>query len=248
MSTPLHKTRGIVLRSVKYGESSMIVTVFTELFGVQSYIVSGVRTSSKKSMGKGQFFQPAAMLDLVVYHNELRHLHRIREYHWNTIYDQLFADVPRNTVALFMVELLNKCLKQPEANAELYYFVEDIMKALDKTSDAVMANLPLFFAFHLSHFFGFRIDDNYSELNSILDLQEGCFVSQRPLHPYFVEDKAAIVSSQLLKVMQVNELEDIKLNATFRRTLLQQLEHFYAIHIPEFGTMKTLPVLRAILG
>lgn len=248
MSQPLHKTKGIVLRSVKYGESSLVVTMFTELFGVQSYMVSGVRTSSKTSAGKSQYFQPAAMLDLVVYHNELKHLNRIREFHWNRIYEQLFSDVPRNAVALFIVELLNKCLKQPEANPELFYFVEDILKELDKSNDAVMANLPLFFAFQLSHFFGFRIDDNYSENNSILDLQEGCFVSQRPMHPYFAEDKAAFVSSQLLKVMQPAELEQIKLNTDFRRSLMQQVEHFYAIHIPEFGTMKTLPILRAILG
>jgi DNA repair protein RecO (recombination protein O) len=247
MSTPLHKTRGIVLRAVKYGETSLIVTVFTELFGVQSYMVNGVRTSAKRSMGKSQFFQPAALLDLVVYHNELKHLNRIREFQWHTIYDKLFSDVPRNTVALFMVELLNKCLKQPEANPELFYFVEDVMKELDKSNDAVMANLPLFFALHLSHFFGFRIDDNYSEANPILDLQEGCFVSKAPHHPYFLEDKAAFVCSQLLKVMQVSELEDIKMNAMFRRALIQQLEHFYAIHIPEFGTLKTLPILRAIL-
>ena len=237
-----------MLRSVKYGESSMIVTVFTELFGLQSYIVSGVRTSSKRSAGRSQFFQPSAMLDLVVYHNELKHLNRIKDFHWNTIYDHLFSDVPRNTVALFMVELLNKCLKQPEANPDLFYFVEEVLKELDKSNDTIMANLPLFFAFHLTHFFGFRIDDNYSETNSILDLQEGCFVSQRPMHPYFAEDKAAFVCSQILKVMQVKELEEIKLNASFRRGLMQQMEHFYAIHIPEFGTMKTLPVLRAILG
>lgn len=248
MSTPLHKTKGIVLRAVKYGETSLVVTVFTELFGLQSYMVSGVRTSSKKSMGKSQFFQPAALLDLVVYHNELRHLNRIREFQWNSIYDQLFSDVPRNAVALFMVELLTKCLKQPEVNPELFYFVEDSMKELDKSNDAVMANMPLFYALHLSHFFGFRIDDNYSDSNLILDLKEGCFVSQRPMHPYLVEEKAAFVCSQLLKVLQVRELEDIKLNAVFRRSLLQQLELFYAIHISEFGTMKTLPVLRAILG
>ena len=51
-------------------------------------------------------FQPAAMLDLVVYHNELKHLSRIREYRWAHIYREIFSDVPRNAVTLFMVELL----------------------------------------------------------------------------------------------------------------------------------------------
>ena len=82
MPSQLHKTKGIVLRVVKYGETSLVVTIFTELFGVQSYIVSGVRTSTKKGTGKANLFQPTAILDLVVYHNELKHLNRIKEFKW----------------------------------------------------------------------------------------------------------------------------------------------------------------------
>ncbi len=78
----LHKTKGIVLKTVKYGETSLIATLYTELFGIQSYLVSGVRTSTRKGPGKANLFQPAAILDLVVYHNELKHLQRIREMKW----------------------------------------------------------------------------------------------------------------------------------------------------------------------
>ena len=59
-----HTTHGIILRTVKYGETSIIASVFTEIFGVQSYIVNGVRVSSKKGAGKANLFQPAAILDL----------------------------------------------------------------------------------------------------------------------------------------------------------------------------------------
>ena len=86
----LHKTKGIVLRTVKYGETSIIVTIFTELFGVQSYLVNGVRTSTKKGTGKASLFQPSAILDLVVYHNELKHLNRIKEFKWAVIYTSIF--------------------------------------------------------------------------------------------------------------------------------------------------------------
>ena len=48
VSVMVHKTKGIVLRTVKYGETSVIVTILTELFGLQSYLVNGVRTSSGK--------------------------------------------------------------------------------------------------------------------------------------------------------------------------------------------------------
>lgn len=248
MPDKLHKTKGIVLRTVKYGETSLVVTIFTELFGVQSYLVNGVRTSTKKGTGKANVFQPAAMLDLVVYHNELKHLNRIKEFKWATIYQQVFSNVPKNAVALFMTELLTKCLKQPEANAGLFHFIEDCFMQLDKSSGTVMANLPLFFSLHLPFHFGFRITDNYSSQNCFLDLQEGLFVSKQPHHPHFLEDKKAAVTSQLLQVMQPEELEDIKLNHDFRRHLLQRYEDYYRLHIQDFGTMKSLPVLREVLG
>src|SRR5215510_5423380 len=113
MPDKLHKTKGIVLRTVKYGETSVVVTMFTSLFGVQSYLVNGVRTQTRKTSGKASMFQPSAMLDLVVYHHETKHLNRIREFHWGHIYDQILSDVKKNAVALFMVELLTRCLKQP---------------------------------------------------------------------------------------------------------------------------------------
>jgi DNA repair protein RecO (recombination protein O) len=244
----LHKTKGIVLRTVKYGETSIIVTIFTELFGVQSYLVNGVRTSTKKGTGKANLFQPSAILDMVVYHNELKHLNRIKEFKWSYIYLHILSDVRMNAVALFMVELLTKCLKQPEGNPELFHFTEDVFMKLDESSNAVMANLPLFFALHLPFHFGFRITDNYNKENSFLDLQEGKFVAEQPRHPHFLEDKQAAVTSQLLKVMQPEELEEIKLNHDFRRNLLHVYETYYALHISDFGTIKSLPVLREILG
>ena len=248
MPDKLHKTKGIVLRTVKYGETSLIVTIFTELFGIQSYLVNGVRTSTKKGSGKANLFQPTAMLDLVVYHNELKHLNRIKEFRWSFLYQHILSDVRKNSMAVFMIELLTKCLKQPEGNPDLFHFTEDVFMKLDESSGTTMANLPLFFALHLTHFFGFRINDNFSDANPYLDMKEGRFVREQPVHPHFLEGRQAAVSSQLLKVMQPEELEDIKLNHEFRRQLLEAYEIYYKLHIQDFGTMKTLPMLKEILS
>ena len=248
MSGQLHKTKGIVLRSVKYGETSLVVAIFTEVLGIQSYLVNGVRTTTKKGSGKANLFQPSAILDLVVYHNELKNLNRIKEFKWHHIYQHIFSDVRKNAVVLFMVELLTKCLKQPENNSELFQFAEDAFIHLDESGETVTANFPLCFALHLPVFFGFRITDNYSTQIQYLDLQEGRFESEQPLHLHFLEGKQAEVSSLLLKVMQPEELETIKLNHDFRRNLLNAYERYYALHLHDFGTLKTLPVLREILN
>ena len=244
----LHKTKGIVLRTVKYGETSLIVTAFTELFGLQSYIVNGVRTASKQSVGKAVHFQPAALLDMVVYHNQFVNLQRIKEFKWAHLYQHLFSSVRKNSVAMFMIELLSKCLKEPEPNAELFYFVEDAFLHLDEASEKVTANFPLFFALHLAVFFGFRINDEFSQEQSYLDLQEGLFVPVQPEHPNYLEGKLAEATSQVLKTLQPEDLEDLALTGDFRRQILSTLESYYRLHIPDFTPLRTLPILREVLS
>lgn len=248
MPDKLHHTKGIVLRTVKYGETSVIVSIYTELFGLQSYLVNGVRVSSKKGSGKANLFQPSAILDMVVYHSELRQLQRIKEFRWGFLYQHILSDVRKNAIAMFMIELLSKCVKQPENNPDLFLFAEDALLHLDSASDTVAANFPLFFALHLPVFFGLRLNDNYSEEASYLDLQEGSFTEEPPFHSMMLEGRNAFVTSQLLRVQHPEELEDIKLNQEIRRTLLQAYEKYYLLHIQDFGSLRTLPVLREVLG
>jgi DNA repair protein RecO (recombination protein O) len=244
----IHKTKGIVLRTVKFGETSLVVTMITETLGLQSYLVNGVRTVSKKGTTKANLFQPAAILELVAYHNEFKNLQRIKEFKWAYLYQHIFSDVRKNAVAMFMIELLSKCLKQPEANADLFYFIEDALHHLDEASDTVMANFPLFFALHLAVFFGFRISDEYSEVKHYLDLEEGTFVEDQPKHPHYLQDREAAAVSHILKIMQPAELSEVALNQDIRRRITHALEEYYALHIPDFGTMRSLPVLREIMS
>jgi len=241
-----HKTKGIVLRSIKYGETSLVVTIFTELFGIQTYMVNGVRTS-KKSSSKANHFQPTAILDLVVYHSENKSMQRIKEFSWAVLYDTLLSDVVKNSIASFMAELIQKCLKQPEPNPDLYNFCEESFLQVDKADKIVSANFALFFSLHLTHFFGFRMTDNFSSDNNVLDLQEGSFTVNQPTHPNFIDGKYAELTAQLLKVMHPEELEEFKLNRDLRRILLLRYLEYYALHIPDFGQMKTLMVLHEVL-
>ena len=56
----LHKTRGIVFSYTEYRETSLIVKIYTELFGIQSYIVNGVRKKNAK-LNVG-WFQPLTLV------------------------------------------------------------------------------------------------------------------------------------------------------------------------------------------
>lgn len=243
----IYRTKGIVLRNIKYGETSIVINIFTELFGIQSYLVNGIRTSAKTS-SKAGLFQPTSILEMEVYHNELKNLQRIKEFKWNYLYKNVLSDVTKNSVAVYMIELLQKCLKQPENNTALFEFCEEALMQLDVAEEAVTANFPLYFSLHLVRFLGFTIHDNYSKEKLILDLQEGAFTNVVPRHSYFLDADYSYCISQLLKVSTTNELAKIKLNKGQRREMLLALQTFYALHIQEFGVMKTLPILHDILS
>ncbi|MBX2923003.1 MAG: DNA repair protein RecO [Chitinophagaceae bacterium] len=243
----IHTTKGIVLRTVAYGETSVIVSVYTELYGLQSYLVNGVR-SNKKSHTKGNLFQPASIVDMEVYHNEFKNLQRIKEIRWHYIYQQVLFDVHKNAVILFMTELLQKTIRQPEHNPNLYSFIEDAYIELDKANKKVVSNYPLFFLLHLTAFFGFNLRDNYSPENQVLDLKEGNFVKENPVHPYYIDSAKGFQVSQLLKAMHPSDLEHISLNNNIKRQLTESLLLFYSLHIQEFGTLKSLPILQEVLS
>jgi DNA repair protein RecO (recombination protein O) len=242
----LHKTKGLVLRAVKYGDSSLIVSIFTEMFGLQSYIVNGVRTSSPKQPYRANLFQPGTLLDLVVYNNERSNLQRIKEFRWSVVYKDIYRNVHKNTVALFMIEVLQKCLTQPESNPDLFAFIEDIFMHLDESDANAAANFPLYFMANLGQFFGFRMQDGYDEENSFLDLQEGSFVAVRPLHSNFVEGSSCGHISQLLKTRHPDELDQLQLNREQRKILLDVFISFYVFHHPGFGHLKSVAVLHTL--
>ncbi len=243
----MHKTKAIILRTIKYGETSLVVTAFTEIFGVQTYMVNGVRTAKKTGL-KASLYQPASLLETEVYHNEKNTLHRIREANRAVVFNQVLTDVVKNSIAVFMMELLYKLLKQPEPNPDLFYFCEDILMQLDEAPPKVAANLPLFFSLQLCHFFGFRIDDNYSEENKILDLQEGNFCSELPHHGQFMAGENALISAEILKMQVPDELDELRINQLKRRELLAKYMEYYSLHVTDFGQMKTLMVMQEVLG
>jgi DNA repair protein RecO (recombination protein O) len=243
----LHHSKGIVLRGVKYGETSLIVLMYTELFGIQSYIVNGVRTETKGGTKAGMF-QPGAILDMVVYHQDTKNLQRIKEYKWGYLYRKIYSGVIKTTLLMYMVELLQKCIKQPESNPGFFYFIESSLYFLDEADDQVAANLALHFTLELASFLGFRIGGAYTHETPVLDLHEGIYTRDKPVHGYYLEGYLSEVTYLLLEAQTAESLGAIRLNRELRWALLQAYQSFYVMHVPDFGQLKSLQVLQDILN
>lgn len=244
----IHKTDGIVFKTIKYGETSIVSNVYTELFGMQSYIVKGVRKSGKKSASKQNYFQPGAILQMEVYHYELKNLQFIKEYEWAYQYKLLFYDVVRNAIAMYLIEVLQRSLKQPESNPQLFYFITHTLKVLDTADVHVVSNLLIFFLIHYTVELGFRLYGNYTESTQVLDMQEGQFVAEKPLHPHYVDGPVAQHISIVKNMEFLEQVKTLQLNRQARRDILKTLQIFIQFHIPDFGELRSLGILEEVLS
>ncbi|HMP98719.1 MAG TPA: DNA repair protein RecO [Cyclobacteriaceae bacterium] len=221
----LHKTRGIVLRFTPYRESTIIVNIFTELFGLQAYIVNGVRSKQAKS-NKIAFFQPLTLLDMVVYHKENANMHRLKEFRCYYPYVELGSNIIKSSMGIFLNELFNKVLREESHAHEIFSFVGDAMITLDKQQKGI-ENFHLILMVKLSHYLGFG-PANVQEL----------------LGPRYVNEEEQNVLAQIIKA----DFDTfIKLSNEKRRILLGQLLAFYQEHIDGLGEMRSVNVLREVL-
>src|SRR4051812_25488846 len=102
----LHKTTGIILHTVKYSETSLIVKIYTRNYGLQSYIISGTR--SKKSKNKASLFQPLTLVDLIVSNSAKEGLHRISEINILHSYNAIPYQIIKSSISVFINEILYK--------------------------------------------------------------------------------------------------------------------------------------------
>lgn len=218
----LHKTKGVVFRFTKYGETSIIVNIFTELFGLQSYMVNGVRSSSKRS--KIALFQPLTLLDLVVYHKENANILRIKEVKCYHPYQTVTSEIRKSAIAMFINEVLNKSVKEQSHAGEIHEFIASSLIVLDQHQKP--ENFHLLFLLGLSKHLGF-----------------GPNLTEEVLGGHWMDEADEKVLKQLL-VANYKSVPSVTYDQ--RQTLLTCLLRFYTSHVDNFGEMKSLPVLREI--
>lgn len=242
----VQQTRGIVLRAIKYGETSLIVNIFTELYGVNAYMVQGVRTA-KARQNRAGLLQPATLLDMAVQHKPQTNLQRIREYHPAYIYTNLQEEIVKNSIALFSVEVLLKLLPEHAAMPEVFDLCFEYFRALDQLPPDKIANFPVFFISRLGSLLGYELRGSYTPATPHLNLQEGAFTAFMPVVRPFVSDEDAKALSDIIRIEKAERLSDIALSAAARYRLLEWYLEFLHQHTQHLGSIKSLAVLQAIL-
>lgn len=221
-----HQTKGIVLKTIDFTDSSIIVKIYTENFGIQSYLVKGVR--SKKSNVKINLFQPLSLLDMIVSHNKKYQLQRIKEIKIDIPFTSITADITKSSISLFLNEIIYKSIREEEPNSDLFHFLRNSLLYLDLHTENC-ANFHLMFLVHLSRYLGFFPSNNTIPGNTYFNLKEGVFQDNEPVHGYFLSKEQTSCFSELMSHTYEN-LSVIGINNQTRREFLDKLVLFYELH------------------
>lgn len=237
-------TRGIILRYVKYSETSLILDIFTREYGLKTYIAGGVRKVNSAS--GAALYQVANIVEIVAYDKANTKINRLKEIKSARSLNRLSMEILRFSVALFILEVLLKCLKEKEKNEELYDFIENTLVLIDQ-SNSSLKNVHLTVLCKMTRFFGFKPENNYSMENCYFDMRDGHFCKQQPYHNDQFSRSEASVFNKLINT-------DIENSALFnithaeRQKMLEKLILYYKIHLTDFGRIKTLEVFKNIFS
>jgi len=231
------KSEGVVIKSLKYSETSLILDIYTREKGMGSYIVSGVRKAKSKM---ANVYHPMNIVELVAYKNN--GLARIKEASYAVKFEKLDRDVIRSSIGIFFIDLIRSSVKEKEANESLYSYISETLMTLDK-EESSLHNLPIRMAIELSRYLGFQIVDNFTSDNKFFDLQTGQFISEEIQHTSVLNEE---ISEQIHKIMQAPMTH--KLGRIDKHMVMDALMDYYKIHVEGFQELRSLPVLRTILS
>lgn len=237
----LEKTRGIILHTVKYGDSSLIITVYTEKFGRQAFLINAVRSS--KSKIKAGILQPLFIVDLEVYEKKTREVQRIREVRIAHPYSSIPFDIIKTTQAIFLSEILFRVLQEEESNPSLFHFLEGTLLIFD-LMESEKSLFYIWFMVHLTGYLGI-VPDIQGFHDGYLDMQKGTLVPLEPLHTQFMDRNITMQVKQLLQT-QLKDLEGYKLAREDRQVLVKNMLEYYHLHFNNMVNLKSLEILKEV--
>ena len=170
----LHKTRGIVFKTTDYSESSVVVQIFTEKFGLQSYLVNGVKRPRAKI--SRNMLQPLHLVDMVVYHKAAGNIQRISELKNAPVLLTVPYDIIKSSLVMFLNEVLYKAVKQQTPDENIFDFIFNAVEWLDNSTHG-LANFHLVFLVQLTRYLGFY-PHGTSALNANYFDMEGWSIQQ----------------------------------------------------------------------
>jgi DNA repair protein RecO (recombination protein O) len=237
-------TEGIVLHFIKYGDSSVIATIYTRSTGRQAYILN--ISHSRKSKVKTGILQPLFIVNMVAYQKETREVQRIKEIKNDPVYQNIPFEISKSSQALFLAEVLLKTLREQEGVPELFDFIRNSLLFLD-LAEGSAANFHLWFLFRLTEFLGIMPDLKRTGFEGWFDMKKGAIAPFEPSHPFFM-NKEATEKLIALSMLSISEIGQLHITRNMRGYLTNKILEYYQLHFEHLGDIKSLKVLNEVFS
>lgn len=235
-------TKAIVLSSLKYGDTSLIVRTYTEAAGLQSFLLKGILKRRKGGLTAG-YFQPLTQLEVVASPSRSGKLGYLKEAVISQPYESLHADVRKGAVCMFLSEVLSQCIREEEPNPRLYSYLEHTLQWLDHHDR--IANFHIRFLLGLTRYLGFYPDQTGAGA-SYFDLTEGAFCRQPGLNPVISGEE--LDGFRKFLGIKFDAIHQVPLTPKLRRDLLKTLIQYYEIHLQGFKKPRSLDILDEVFS
>lgn len=237
----IRKTRGIVLHTTRYGESSLVVHCYTEQSGRQTFMVKGVRKSRKQN--RSNLFQPLYILDFEVYHKDSREIQLVKEVSRAVPLNSLPFDITKSTQAIFIAEVLYRVVREEEPNPMLAIFLINTIQYLD-TMEEASPDFHIIFMFQLSRHLGFYPQNNFGQGRFFFNLVSGQFKTHFGDQEIHLDREASDLWSRYMHA-DLQSVKEEEFNSTQRKLTLDNLARFYKLHVAGMREIRSLEVLHA---
>jgi len=240
----LEKTRGIILRQVKYTDSGIVAQLYTRKFGRQSFLIRGIRNS--KAGKHNILFQPMFIHDLEMYYKTSREIQVLKEFSVFFSPYNIYSDIKKSSVAIFLGEVLTSVLKEESSHEEMFDYIEKSIIYLDRCKEG-FANFHIAFLAGLSSFLGFEPGLRMNKSHSFFDMANGIFVPVAPLHGNYANPEVSDILAGFF-VASYDNISNIALKGTMRNEVLDTLVRYYSLHLPGLKKINSLEVLKEVFS
>ena len=247
----LSKTQIIVLHTIKHGDNGVVIQCYSNTVGRTALYL---RVSAKNKIILSNLHR-LNILDVVTY-NSGSSMPTIRELAPSVRLDSLRTNIYKSTIAIFLSELLVKCVRESEQNAPLYNFLVSSINVLEHLGEGI-ANFHIHFMVHLCKLLGFMPTDNYSPELSVFDMEKAIF--RKPHYFYDLRDESMKIAdearvftpqqSQLLHQLlntKVIDIAGLRCTGDMRLQFAKQMLDYISHHLGIVLEIKSLDVLHDV--
>ena len=237
----MSNSRALVIKSIKQGETSLIVSCYLEEIGYRSFLVKGLYGSKKSRFSKAHFF-PLNLINIHYSFNEKKNLGFIKEVKSEVLFNTIHSDVQKSSVIVFLSEILNNVFREElEVNQDLFDFLLNSLIWYDNVIEC--NNYHIKFLIELSKYIGFHPNIS-NENDSYFCLESGSTTNTKPLGENICGEDLKLFKTLL--GMKFEDLNKMNINRESRKRILNKIIDYYSLHLQMFKTPKSINVFEEV--